>query len=61
MSATITSMGAILFETQPTNGLTLLFNVPPTDGVTYTGIAARATILISRIALWNGYCTTGHP
>jgi putative ABC transport system permease protein len=38
-------MGAILFETQPTNGLTLLFNVPPTDGVTYTGVAAMLVIV----------------
>lgn len=38
-------MGAILFETQPANGLTLLFNVPPTDGVTYAGVAAVLVIV----------------
>jgi putative ABC transport system permease protein len=33
-------MGAVLFETQPLNGLSLLFDIQATDTVTYLGVAA---------------------
>jgi putative ABC transport system permease protein len=33
-------MGAVLFETQPANGLSLLFDIQATDTVTYLGVAA---------------------
>ena len=42
-------MGAVLFETQPANGLTLLFNIQATDSVTYLGVAA-VLILVAVIA-----------
>jgi putative ABC transport system permease protein len=42
-------MGAVLFETHPANGLSLLFNVQATDAVTYLGVAA-VLILVALIA-----------
>jgi ABC-type antimicrobial peptide transport system permease subunit len=42
-------LGAMLFETQPANGLTLLFNVQATDTTTYLGVAA-VLILVAVVA-----------
>jgi putative ABC transport system permease protein len=42
-------LGPLLFETQPGNGLTLLFNVQATDAVTYLGVAG-VLILVAIVA-----------